>query len=349
MAARRQLGALTVSGCAFSGNSTDPTLGGGGGAIYTSGGSVTVGASTFTGNSGQQGGAIINNSGTLSIDGSTFTGNLAGVGGGVFNVFGKGTITNSTFSANAANFGPAGYVGGGIANSGGATLTIAGSTVSGNSAGTATQPGGGGGIYNQDSTLTLSDSTVSANSASHGGGIDSEYSVAATTMTIDNSTISGNTASQGGGVANDLMGVPAMAGTLNTLDALIAGNTATATGPDVSGTLTSQGHNLIGNGSGGSGYATTDLVGTSASPINAGLGPLQNNGGPTATMALLPGSPAINAGDSTGAPQWDQRGTGLRGSSASRSTSVRSRSKLRPASSSPRRRSTPSTSPMGRP
>ena len=54
----------------------------------------------------------------------------------------------------------------------------------------------------------------------------------------------------------------------------------------------------------------TDLVGTSANSIDPKLGPLRNNGGPTQTMALLAGSPAINAGDNSHAPSYDQRGPG---------------------------------------
>jgi hypothetical protein len=65
------------------------------------------------------------------------------------------------------------------------------------------------------------------------------------------------------------------------------------------------GHNLVGNSQGGSGYDTTDLL-----DVDPLLGPLQNNGGLTKTMALLPGSPAIDAGDNTNAPEWDQRGPG---------------------------------------
>jgi hypothetical protein len=76
----------------------------------------------------------------------------------------------------------------------------------------------------------------------------------------------------------------------------------------MSGTLNSGGRNLIGDGTGGTGYDPTDLVGTASHPIDPKLGPLQNNGGPTQTMALLLGSPAIGAGDTTGAPPTDQRG-----------------------------------------
>jgi hypothetical protein len=80
-------------------------------------------------------------------------------------------------------------------------------------------------------------------------------------------------------------------------------------GHDIAGSLNSLGHNLIGDGTGGSGYAVTDLVGTSVDPMDPKLGPLQDNGGPTPTMALLPGSPAINAGALTDS-EWDQRGPG---------------------------------------
>jgi hypothetical protein len=75
---------------------------------------------------------------------------------------------------------------------------------------------------------------------------------------------------------------------------------------DLSGVLTSQGHNLIGDSSGGSGYDKSDCL-----DVDPRLDRLKNNGGTTVTHALLPGSPAINAGDNTGARQWDQRGPGF--------------------------------------
>jgi hypothetical protein len=76
-------------------------------------------------------------------------------------------------------------------------------------------------------------------------------------------------------------------------------------GPDLWGSIISSGHNVIGKRIGGKGFVSTDLVG-----VDPLLGPLANQGGPTLTMALLPGSPAIDAGDNTGAPEWDQRGPG---------------------------------------
>ena len=93
--------------------------------------------------------------------------------------------------------------------------------------------------------------------------------------------------------------------TLSVLNSIVAGNmvmlgTITATtGPDVSGTISTGSSNLIGNGTGMTGLTngtSHDQVGTSASPINPLLGPLANNGGTTEIMALLTGSPAINAG-----------------------------------------------------
>jgi hypothetical protein len=98
---------------------------------------------------------------------------------------------------------------------------------------------------------------------------------------------------------------------LQTYDTLLADNTVagpgTNTSPDLAGGLGSQGHNLIGSSQGGSGYAATDLLN-----VDPRLGPLQDNGGSTQTMALLSGSPAIDAGDNTDAPMWDQRGPGFR-------------------------------------
>jgi hypothetical protein len=110
--------------------------------------------------------------------------------------------------------------------------------------------------------------------------------------------------SVGGGLLNSSGDV---SGTVSLHNTLIAQNTA-ASAPDVSGHVQSQCYNLIGNGSGGSGFAHTDLVGTTANPIGPRLGPLQDNGGPTPTMALLPGSPALNAGDPAQLGLPDQRG-----------------------------------------
>jgi hypothetical protein len=94
-----------------------------------------------------------------------------------------------------------------------------------------------------------------------------------------------------------------LGGFLNNIVALGAWRTQ-----DVCGVFNSLGHNLIGATNGSSGFtADGDLVGSAASPLDPLVGPLTDNGGLTMTMALLPGSPAIDAGSNLGAPATDQR------------------------------------------
>jgi parallel beta-helix repeat protein len=134
--------------------------------------------------------------------------------------------------------------------------------------------------------------------AGKAGGISDE---SGGVLTVNNSTISGNSAfGQGGGIL--LSGSSRMAAR----DTIIAENIASA-GSDVYGNLGSQGHNLIGNPQDMTGWVSSDLL-----HVNPMLGPLADNGGPTLTTALLPGSPAIDAGDNTAAPMWDQRGAPFR-------------------------------------
>jgi hypothetical protein len=210
---------------------------------------------------------------TADISGLTIAnGNSASspYGGGIFNNRGTLTVTSCTFSGNSASSG----FGGGIFNNRG-TLTVTSSTFSGNSTSRR-----GGGIYNNDGTLTVTNSTFSGNSASRGGGgIFNNGS----TLTVTNSTFSGNSASFGGG------GITNNVGTLTLNNSIVANSTSGGDVHTYSGTVSGS-HNLIGDGSGG-------LTGTiTGDPL---LGPLADNGGPTQTMALLPGSPALDAGDSS--------------------------------------------------
>jgi hypothetical protein len=121
---------------------------------------------------------------------------------------------------------------------------------------------------------------------------------------VTNSTITGNVAlgdgyvlAWGGGVANR-DNPPA---TLNMRNCILAWNDAANGYPDLVGALSSDGYNLITQG--GSGFDSTDLLG-----VDPLLGPLQNNGGPMQTVALLAGSPALNAGDPAQLGVPDQRG-----------------------------------------
>jgi trimeric autotransporter adhesin len=249
-------GVLTVTNSTISGNSA--TNGGGG--IYSSG-TVAVTNSTISGNTAGEGGGIVNR-GTLTVSNSTLSGNSAtfGDGGGIINRIGTITVTNSTLSGNSAR------QGGGIANRG--TLTVSNSTLSGNS----TTSGFGGGIYNRG-TLTVTNSTISGNTAGDGGGIANSG-----TLTVSNSTISGNSATQGGGIFN--IGILNIANTI--IANSISGGDFAVTAPNTNT------NNLVEDGKvSGTTYAWT----VTGDPL---LGPLQNNGGPTATMALLTPSPAIS-------------------------------------------------------
>src|SRR5206468_141935 len=91
---------------------------------------------------------------------------------------------------------------------------------------------------------------------------------------------------------------------------IVAGNWAESD-PDVGGVIGAAFNNLIGDGGGSTGLAdgvNGNRVGTHARPFDPQVGPLQDNGGLTLTLALLPGSPAIDAGTPNGAPATDQRG-----------------------------------------
>jgi hypothetical protein len=285
-------GTVTITGSTLSDNSTPPS-GSFGGGIFNYNGTLTVTNCTISGSSSAAGGGIDNYQyGVARITSSTFSGNYAGdAGGGIWNE-GSLTLTDSTLSNNTSA-----YWGAGIYNLYG-TLTLTASTLTDNSA----INEAGGGIYNYRGTLTVTDSTISGNSAYAGGGVSSNvspYEMA----TITNSTITGNSAQWGGGIDTGTI----FGAELSLRNTIVAGNHALSSS-DVSGLFNSQGHNLIGDGTGGSGYDSTDLVGTSSTPIEPKLGPLQDNGGPTQTMAPLPSSPAIDAGEPTDAPPTDQRG-----------------------------------------
>jgi hypothetical protein len=273
-----------ISGLTIAGGSS---LGDFGGGIYNDG-TLALTTCTISGNTASpRGGGIYNSlSGTLTLTSSLVSGNSApDAGGGIYNA-GTMLVSFSTLSAN----GSATADGGAIFNEG--TLTVTNSTFSGKNGGASAY----GGAIRNESMLTVQESTFADNIALLGGAI---YNAA--TLLILDSTIAANTAQRdGGGIENLGTGFSAR-------NTIIAGNTAVAgSGPDLNGVLTSLGHNLIGKTSSASGFAATDLL--NEDPL---LGPLQDNGGPTQTMALLPGSPAIDAGDNMDAPQYDQRGPGF--------------------------------------
>jgi parallel beta-helix repeat protein len=253
----------------------------------------------ITGGNDSFGGGLIN-AGTATVTNCVVDGNTATTGGGVANGSSL-TMVNCTISGNSA----IDYAGG-INNQSGTAVLIS-CTVTGNSMqGNATTYGGGGLRNGFNGTMTLTDCTVSSNtSATNGGGVENGVD-AGNFLFLTNCTISNNVAASFGGGINQFGGA---GGTATISNSIVAGNTATSGKPDADGTnFVSHGHNLIGKTDGSAGWVSTDLTGTIASPLNPQLGALAANGGPTQTIALLPNSPAINAGNSASAPAADQRG-----------------------------------------
>ncbi len=230
--------------------------------------------------------AIVSISGLTFIDGE-------GVFGGAIYTQGVLTVTNSTFTDNNAQIGGAIYsrAEGSDPNTG--VLNVNDDTFSNNSAvWSGAIDNWAGGI------ITVTNSTLVGNSASDGGAIKNEWG----TLKVIDSTLSGNSAAGGnGGAIDNENGYP-----LIVQNSIVAGNTAT-NGPDIDGSITTDnGHNLFGTALQGTTSGAGDIF--SNSPL---LAPLGNYGGPTETLALLPGSPAIDAGSNAlipGGVSTDQRG-----------------------------------------
>ena len=300
-------GTVTVTNSTFSGN----WAGDEGGGLQNSFGTVTVTNSTFSDNQADQdGGGLSNYKGTVTMTNSTFSLNETHQdGGGLQNSFGTVTVTNSTFSDNWAEIDS-----GGLDNVSG-TVTVTNSTFSGNQA----ELENGGGLYNYEGTVTITNSTFSGNQASLQGGLYNNEG----TVIVTNSTFSGNEASTADGAIRNYgassklylinstifnnhaptnSGVLMEEGELHLKNTLIAqnsnGNCALTNGAQILTNL----NNLIEDGS-----CDAEFSG------DPKLGPLQDNGGPTQTHALLPSSPALAAGDPNTCAadpvnQLDQRG-----------------------------------------
>jgi hypothetical protein len=246
----------------------------------------------------------------VSVSGNTSGSEGGGIAVAPVNLGGAGSLTirNSTISGNVANGVPYGFggAGGGIYFAGDGTLLLESSTVSGN---TSTY-GEGGGIYlyAEDtvlSTFTIRNSTIASNHAVHNGAgviFVTAGNSASNSLAIQNSTIANNVSSAGAGGGIARLG---SAGTV-TLTSTIVANNISPTSPDVDGTVTAN-YCLIRDQSGATISGANNLP-TGTDPL---LGPLGDHGGPTLTMALLPGSPAINAGSNPAALTNDQRGAGF--------------------------------------
>ena len=261
--------AVTIAGLTLSGG------------VANSGGGIrsreilSLNNSTISGNSaqGDGGGIYFFRNATASLNNSTISGNSASFGGGIYSARdAAASLNNSTISGNSAE-----RYGGGIYSARDATASLNNSTISGNYADF------GGGIIDLGGTLSLSNSTISTNVAqTRGGGIFSFGS-----NSLNNSTLSGNSANDGGGIYSS-------DGSLSLNNMLMDNINGNCSG------LTPTGDNNI--------FSDASCLTGGANQVVAdtGIGPLQDNGGPTLTHALLRNSPAIGAGN--GCPVTDQRG-----------------------------------------
>lgn len=327
---------VNLTGLTISKGFTSSIIAGVGGGILNYG-RLTVTNSTISDNSagdgvnsGSGGGIFNESSGMLTVTNSTISGNstMFGVGGGIYNA-GTLIVTNSIFSENSSNSLDASG-GGGIYNSGVATVTNI--TLFGNSA-SSLHYSAGGGIFN-GGTLIVADSNFSDNSAGAGDGSASGGGIAnGGTLRVTNSTFSGNhiyttARGEGGGIANG--------GTLMVTNSTFSANSFGSSdyGASYGGGIYNTGklyytNTIIANSpSGGDCFSSSAISANTNNLVKDGscpgggvkfkkgdplLGPLADNGGPTQTFALLPGSPAIDAGNNAAcaaAPvnNLDQRG-----------------------------------------
>jgi hypothetical protein len=261
------------------------------GSAIANAGALTLSNSSVTDNwAGTFGlGSTIFNTGELNLSNSQVIKNRAmgGYAADVFNYTGKLNVDATLISQNE---------GGGISNWGGA-VTIAGSTISANT---------GLGIFNRSMFL------------SPNGINDVPYTA---TLTLANTTISGNT---GGGINNSgIYALKAIATLTNvTLGDNRSSNPGDALWNDPISTIALKNSMIVRGSANGNCYGTIESLGHNLEDTNtcalAGAGdlhgvdpllsPLRDNGGPQPTYALLPGSPAIDAGDNAGCPSTDQRG-----------------------------------------
>ena len=298
---------MNLSAVAVSGGSVtdDPFKEVNGGGLRNRGLSAISGC-VISGNTANAGGGIYNR-GQLTVDNCKIQANTAFEGGGI-DTYSDSTenylqlqIDHSTIADNTlAGFG---WRGGGLCIQN-VPVQLNNSTISGNQIQLGSGGGSGAGVYmdgwyDPTMALTMVNTTISGNhvAGQHGsGGAISTGGM----LNLLNCTITGNFAADSGGISGL---------NVNIKNTILAGNSGSMSQPsDFSGTAVSQGHNIIGNIDGilnSDWWGPYDQVVANAADF---LGPLQDNGGPTFTHALLPGSTAIDAGDNSGAPATDQRG-----------------------------------------
>jgi hypothetical protein len=219
------------------------------------------------------------------------------------------TVVGSTITGNVAHTPTPGNcsacIGGGIQAKFGDILVVS-STIADN-----VSAGAGGGVYVAVAHLRLSDSTISHNHAADAGGgvFAGAAGITAYPIVLQNSTVTANSAGSGGGIVDTHA---ASMGSTTMDSSIVFGNmnidSGASYGADIASladTVIVGANNLVGSSSGVS--LPSDTLN-----LDPMLGPLQDNGGPTWTHALLPGSPGLDAGNNSASLDFDQRGPGFR-------------------------------------
>ena len=276
---------LLVSGSVVEANSSD----GSGGGIFAHWSGAAIEDSTIQGNyAAGEGGGVAAGDSDCTIRDSVIAENSATNTGGLF--LGESNsghlIERTTISNNSAEEGAGGVTVGSYSDT-----QISSSTVAGNQS----DSGAGGVRVDQSSRAAVDNTTISGNTGFEGGGFRFDGGAAQ----ISASTIVDNYAAQTGGGISIYSGPRSPVGVKNSI---LAKNSASLGGPDCFvedpslEIFFSEGHNILGDVSDCDFAATpSDQVGVAPNPIDPLLGPLADNGGPTFTHALLPGSPAIDA------------------------------------------------------
>ena len=271
-------GSLTINGAAgisISGNNTSRIF------FIDSDAKMTINNVTLRNGNDDQGGSAIVNDGVLTLDKCTLANNTTTNGAGAIYNLGRLIVTNSTFAGNTASYAGAILNDTASFKAGDPTpaqfTLLRNCTFSGNSGSNR-----GGAIYNENGLTLIQSCTIAGNRAPAGQGAGiAIYGDNSTRSRVQNSIIADNRA---GGAADSGSDVDYIGGTNSIL---------------------SQGHNAIGDGNAAAGFAQTgDKTGVTAAQLK--FGALAYNGGPTQTLALLPGSVAIDAGATN--LTTDQRG-----------------------------------------
>jgi uncharacterized repeat protein (TIGR01451 family) len=325
------VGTLTVTNSTFSGNQAVGGTGGGtvgvgsgqcgaggggglGGGLFTSTGTARITANTFVGNVAQGGtgglgsvagggigGAIFQQDVALGLANTTLSGNgarggtggsakagICGLGIGAAGGFGEGGGASASGGFGGVGGGGGGATGvagfGGFGGGGGSSILGALGGVGGGKGADSDGGGGGGGgigagLFVNGGTSTVASSTIANGTASGGAG--------GTHLAFSGAFVGAPGTGLGGGIYVN-GGTPA-------LRATIVGDNAAPLGPDLNGTVASQGFNLVENPAFAVGLAPTDQT-----AVDPDLVPLANNGGPTQTHALRASSPAVDRGTPTG-------------------------------------------------